>query len=88
MTEAYRRHVASQPCEACGATDTQAAHLRVDVAGLSIKPSDDYVASLCIRCHDVADRRENVTQAEADKVWKRVALSMMTARARMWRHEQ
>lgn len=61
--KAYRQHVASQPCMACGwslpndvGAICQAAHIRTGYYGISDKPDDWFTIPLCTLeangCHD------------------------------------
>jgi hypothetical protein len=50
----YRKHMAGQPCWACGAQDgtVVGAHKRRgNLGGTGLKPSDEYLAALCHKCH-------------------------------------
>lgn len=56
--EPHRRFVASLGCLICGATNTQAAHVKYadlsvgkEFCGKSEKPDDCFVVPLCVECH-------------------------------------
>lgn len=56
-SEKHRRFIASLPCIVCGATDTQAAHIRTgNGAGMGLKSGDDCCVPLCVRCHSEQHR--------------------------------
>ena len=49
----------------CAAHSNQAQHGK----GKSIKASDQYVASLCYRCHSHLDQGAQLSRAERDAMW-------------------
>lgn len=61
------------PCQHCGIADgtVVAAHSNSlkHGKGRSIKASDQYVASLCHRCHGDIDQGSYLTKAERASIW-------------------
>ena len=57
--EKYRRHVASQPCMACGYHQSQAAHISVGNFARGMKADDTLCIPLCVECHDHFDGRRS-----------------------------
>lgn len=80
----YRRHVASQPCMACGAispSDTgdvasQCAH--IGVFGRSAKNHDYYTIPLCPGCHQSFD----AGQKHMARSWWNLSIDALKAKAK------
>ena len=71
--ESRRRAVAALPCMHCGIEgSTQAAHSNKAThgKGRGIKASDQYLAALCVRCHQLVDSSYRLTRAERDAIWE------------------
>jgi hypothetical protein len=62
--------VASLPCQCCGHPDSQAAHSNWwGGKGKGIKASDEFSASLCLKCHWEIDQGNKLTKVERKQKW-------------------
>jgi predicted RNA-binding Zn-ribbon protein involved in translation (DUF1610 family) len=63
-SEAWRRAVASLPCQRCGLEgETQCAHRNLG-KGLGLKVDDCLSAALCVSCHREIDSGQDMTREE------------------------
>lgn len=63
-SEAWRRAVASLPCQNCGREGkTQAAH-RNEGKGMALKVDDCLTAALCVSCHAHIDQGQHLTRQQ------------------------
>lgn len=60
--EKHRKAIRQLPCLSCGATPSQAAHIRVSGhGGMGLKPDDDCCVPLCHNCHALQHNVGEVT---------------------------
>lgn len=61
------------PCQNCGISDGTVCGAHANSAamgkGRSIKASDQYIASLCHRCHAEVDQGRTMSRSERERVW-------------------
>lgn len=78
------------PCQHCGCQDgtVVAAHSNelAHGKGRSVKASDEFVASLCFRCHEDIDQGSRLRKAERQAIWRAAhgrTVSLLLARG-LW----
>jgi hypothetical protein len=64
-SEAWRRAVASLPCQLCGKEgETQCAHRNEGGKGMGYKNDDVWSAGLCVTCHSEIDQGRDLSREE------------------------
>lgn len=68
------RNAREIPCQHCGADDGTVcgAHSNQLIHGKArgLKSSDQYIASLCFRCHHALDQGAAMTKSERQEMWE------------------
>lgn len=81
-SEAWRRAVASLPCQICGREgQTQAAH-RNQGKGMALKTDDCLTAALCQPCHAELDQGKSYTREERRQAMDEAILQTIRQLAR------
>ena len=82
----YRKSMRDEACWCCGATDQTvvgAHNRRGQTGGTGLKPSDEYIAARCARCHAT----EHSGKEQSDWVWRQVLNHFLRNKYWNWRKD-